>query len=52
MKNKYLKHTHISERKFREITKLFCIDETASKTSLITSIHVNTIERIFMCPTL
>ena len=46
MKNKYLKHTHISERKFRELLKLFSIDETASKIAVITGVHTNTSERI------
>ncbi len=33
VKNKYIKHAHISERKFKEILKCFCIDLTATQTS-------------------
>lgn len=46
-KNKYIKGTHISERKFREILRYFCEDETATKTSKYTKINRNTINRIF-----
>ncbi len=46
-KNKYCNHTHISERKFRDILKYFSADETASKTSKYTGIHRNTINRIY-----
>ena len=47
MKNKYCYGTHISERKFRELLKYFCADETASKTAKYTGINRNTINRIF-----
>ncbi|HIP50099.1 MAG TPA: IS1595 family transposase, partial [Candidatus Pacebacteria bacterium] len=40
-------HTHIFERKFREILRYFCADETASKTSHYTRIGRKTINRIF-----
>ncbi len=46
-KNKYIKGTHINERKFREILMYFCEDETATKTSKYTKINRNTINRIF-----
>ena len=46
-KNKYITHTHISERKFREILRYFCADETASKTSHYTRVGRKTINRIF-----
>lgn len=46
-KNKYLNHAHISERKFKEILKYFCADETASKTSFYTKVTRKTINRIF-----
>jgi hypothetical protein len=29
MKNRYMKHKHISERKFRQVLPLFCLDLTA-----------------------
>ena len=43
MKNKYIKHTHISERKFKEIIKLFSLDLEATKISEITNISRNSI---------
>ena len=43
MKNKYIKHTHISERKFKEMIKLFSLDLEATKISEITNISRNTI---------
>lgn len=46
-KNKYMKGTHIKERKFREILMYFSEDETATKTSKYTKINRNTINRIF-----
>lgn len=47
MQNKYIKHSHISEKKFREILKYFCLDETANKTSIYTKISRNTINKIY-----
>lgn len=38
MKNKYLKGAHLSERKFREILKLFCEDLTATQIASISDI--------------
>ena len=45
MKNKYSKHPHISERKFREILKLFCEDLTATQITNIAGLNRNTINR-------
>jgi len=47
MKNKYIKRSHISEKKFREILKYFCADETANKTSIYTKISRNTVNKIY-----
>ena len=47
MQNKYIKHSHISEKKFREILKYFCLDETANKTAIYTNISRNTINKIY-----
>jgi transposase len=47
MKNKYIKHTHINERTFRLLLKLYASDHTASQSSFILGLHVNTVERIF-----
>ena len=46
MKNKYIKHTHISERKFKEIIRLFSLDLEANKISEITNISRNSINAL------
>jgi len=46
-KNKYLKLSHISERKFRLILKHFCLDIPASKTSDLVSVNRNTTNRLY-----
>jgi len=46
-KNKYLKLTHISERKFRDILKHFCLDIPASKTAELTNTNRNTVNRLY-----
>jgi transposase len=46
-KNKYYNRSRISEKKFREILKYFCYDETASKTAIYSSINRNTINKIY-----
>ncbi len=46
MKNKYIKHSHISEKKFREIIKLFVVDLNAKQIALLTNLNLNTINRI------
>ena len=48
MKNKYIKHTHISERKFREILKLFCANIEAKTIADLVGVNRNTINRIFL----
>src|SRR3989344_6246478 len=47
MRNSYLKHTHISEVKFRAVLKCFSEDFTASQTALLTNISRNTINGLF-----
>ena len=46
-KNKYYNRSRISEKKFREVLKYFCCDETASKTSIYTKISRHTINKIY-----
>ncbi len=48
MKNKYIKHTHILERKFREILRLFCAGIEAQKVADLTGLNRNSINRLFM----
>jgi len=38
IKNKYIKRSHISEKKFREILKLFVKDFTVTETANLTKI--------------
>ena len=45
-KNSYFFRSHISERKFREIIRLFSADLTASQIAYITKINRNTINKI------
>ena len=45
-KNKYIKHTHISEGKFREILRLFCADLTSTQIAEVAKVNRNTINRI------
>ena len=47
MKNKYIKGTHISERKFREILKFFSLDIEAEKTSVLVGISRPTINKFY-----
>jgi transposase-like protein len=46
-RNKYIKNAKISEVKFRQLLKIYSIDESASKAALIVGVHINTAERIF-----
>ncbi len=47
MKNKYLKGAHLSERKVRELMKLFCEDLTATQIANITGISRITVNAYF-----
>jgi hypothetical protein len=47
MQNKYINRSHVSEKKFREILKYFCCDETANKIAIYTNISRNTVNKIF-----
>ena len=46
MKNKYIKLTHFSERKFREILRLFCEDLNAVQIANLSQTNRNSINRI------
>ena len=45
VKNKYVKGAHISERKFRELVRLFSVDLNASQIANLTGLSRNTINR-------
>ncbi len=47
-KNKYLNHSHISEKVFRNLLRYFCHDETAAKAAMYTGLHRNTVNRMYM----
>jgi len=47
MKNKYIKGTHISERKTRDILRLFCLDIEAKKTAELMNISRPTINKFY-----
>jgi len=46
MRNKYIFRSRISEKKFREILRLFCLDIEAIKVAEITHISRPTINKI------
>ena len=46
MRNRYLKRSHISEAKTRQIVRLFCEDITATQIASLTGVNRNTINRI------
>jgi len=47
MRNKYLNHSHISEKKFREVLRYFAKDFTADQTADLTNISRVTINRLY-----
>ena len=46
-KQVYKTFPYLLTKKFREILRYFCLDETANKTSVYTNISRNTINKIF-----
>jgi hypothetical protein len=47
MYSKHLKHSHISERKFREILRYFCFALNARTTSILSKISRQSVNKIF-----
>ena len=47
MRNEYIYWSRISEKKFREILHLFCLDIEGNKVSELTNISRQTINKIF-----
>ena len=47
MKNKYICRSKITEAKFRQILRCFCLDITATNTSKLTGISRQTLNRLF-----
>jgi transposase-like protein len=48
MKNKYAKRSHISERKFQQLVRLFAADLDASQIAQLISLNRNTVNRYVM----
>ncbi len=48
MENKYLKRSHISEAKFRQVVRLFCEDMTATQIASLTGLNRKTINRLLL----
>ncbi len=46
MENKYLKRSHISEAKFRQVVRLFCEDMTAVQIASLTRLNRNSVNRL------
>lgn len=46
-KNKYVTNSHLSERKFRELLRLFCADVTALSAASLTGLNRNTVNRCY-----
>ena len=49
-KNKYVTNSHLSERKFRELLRLFCADVTALSAASLTGLNRNTVNRYYGLP--
>ena len=47
IKNKYVLGAHLSERKFRELLRLFAADVPALATAELTGLNRNTVNRYF-----
>ena len=47
-KNKYVTNSHLSERKFRELLRLFCADVTAASAAELTGLNRNTVNSYYM----
>lgn len=47
MKNKYLQHSHIEERTFTQILRLFCLDIEAKKVAEMTRVSRPSINRLY-----
>lgn len=46
-RNKYVANSHFSERKFRELPRLFCADVTALSAASLTGLNRNTVNRYY-----
>ena len=47
MRNRYLKHAHVSDREFRQVLKMYCVDIGALTASKLTGLNKNTTHRLY-----
>ena len=47
MENKYIRRSHLTEAKFRQLVKCFSLDLTATQTAAITSLNRKTVDRLY-----
>ena len=47
MENKYIRRSHLSEAKFRQLLKCFSLDLTATQTAEMTALNRKTVDRIY-----
>ena len=47
MQNRYLKHAHISEKKFKSVLSCFCKDYTATQTAELSHVSRNTVNGLY-----
>src|SRR4029077_8157425 len=47
VRNRYLKHAHLSEREFRQVLKMYCADVGALTASKLTGLNKNTTHRLY-----
>jgi hypothetical protein len=46
MKNRYIKGMHLSERTFRKVLQLFCLDLTAMQSVKLVQLNRHTVNRV------
>jgi hypothetical protein len=46
MKNRYIKGTHLSERRFRKVLQLCCLDLTAVQSAKLVQLNRHTVNRV------
>ena len=47
VRNRYLKHAHVSDREFRQVLKMYCVDIGALTASKLTGLNKNTTHRLY-----
>jgi transposase len=47
VRNRYLKHAHLSDREFRQVLKMYCADVGVLTASKLTGLNKNTTHRLY-----